>query len=125
MIACESDKTMWYDNRCDIWSLGITCIELAETRPPYDDLPLSVAIMKILKYDSSPKLGEPNKWSKKFVSFTQKCLIKNKLERLSAQQLCKVIKLKKIKKKTINLFKFYLFIFYSILLLKAANASQI
>jgi serine/threonine protein kinase len=106
VIACENDKTMWYDNRCDIWSLGITCIELAETRPPYDDLPQSVAMMKILKYDSPPKLSQPNIWSKKFVSFTRKCLNKDKNERASAQQLTKVLIIILFKHKIIILFKF-------------------
>ena len=45
VIACEKDRTKSYDNHCDIWSLGITLIEFAETRAPNSDLhPMKVGL---------------------------------------------------------------------------------
>ena len=38
MIACEQQLEYSYDIRCDVWSLGITALELADGDPPFSDL---------------------------------------------------------------------------------------
>ena len=37
VVACEKDRAAFYNCICDIWSFGITMIELAERRPPHHD----------------------------------------------------------------------------------------
>ena len=52
MIACEQQLDSDYDNRADIWSLGITAIEIADSTPPlFGENPMR-ALFKILKYES-------------------------------------------------------------------------
>ncbi|CAG5130109.1 unnamed protein product, partial [Candidula unifasciata] len=47
VIACEQQLDYSYDVRCDIWSLGITGIELADGKPPLGDLDPRRALFKI------------------------------------------------------------------------------
>lgn len=47
VIACEQQLDYSYDVRCDIWSLGITAIELAEGKPPHSDVDPRRALFKI------------------------------------------------------------------------------
>ncbi|GBN24975.1 Serine/threonine-protein kinase Tao [Araneus ventricosus] len=49
-----------YDGKVDIWSLGITCIELAERKPPYFNMNAMSALYHIAQNDS-PSLG-PGDW---------------------------------------------------------------
>jgi STE20-like kinase len=88
VIACETDKEISYDYKADIWSLGITCIELAEKEPPHNELNPTRVMMRIRKSEA-PKLKEPHKWSKIFQDFLSKCLTKQPDERLNARELLK------------------------------------
>lgn len=47
VIACEQQLDYTYNNRCDIWSLGVTAIELADGDPPYADEHPMRALFKI------------------------------------------------------------------------------
>jgi len=89
-MAPEVISQHGYDNKADIWSLGITAIELAETRPPHTELghPLK-ALMKI-PLAPSPTLKEPEKWSDEFKNFLKLCLSKDPSRRGSAAQLLEV-----------------------------------
>ncbi len=59
-----------YDDRVDIWSLGITLIELAEREPPLSEVHPMRALMQIPIRDP-PKLSNVAKWSKNFHDFVR------------------------------------------------------
>ncbi|XP_050311474.1 serine/threonine-protein kinase Tao isoform X3 [Anthonomus grandis grandis] len=74
-----------YDGKVDVWSLGITCIELAERKPPYFNMNAMSALYHIAQNDS-PTLSA-NEWSDKFKHFVEACLQKSPHLRPSSQQL--------------------------------------
>lgn len=75
-----------YDNKVDIWAMGIVALEMAETRPPHWDMEPLQVIFHIPK-EPAPTLKEPQKWSKDFIAFLDLCLKKNPQERASAKEL--------------------------------------
>jgi serine/threonine protein kinase len=75
-----------WDEKADIWSLGILAIELAERDPPYVNENHYVAIQKIAN-NPSPSLRNPKKWSKYFNDFIKKSLQKIPECRPSANEL--------------------------------------
>ncbi|XP_064409073.1 misshapen-like kinase 1 isoform X2 [Latimeria chalumnae] len=87
VIACDENPDATYDYRSDIWSLGITAIEMAEGAPPLCDMHPMRALFLIPR-NPPPKL-KSKKWSKKFIDFIETCLIKNYLNRPSTEQLLK------------------------------------
>eukprot|EP00043_Microstomoeca_roanoka_P028887 m.19947 g.19947 ORF g.19947 m.19947 type:complete len:300 (-) comp8780_c0_seq1:435-1334(-) len=86
VIACEHDKKARYNSLCDVWSLGITAIELAQCQPPYHDLHPVKVLFKITAAPS-PKLDQPEQWSNDFHSFLSAALIKDPMRRPTAAQL--------------------------------------
>lgn len=74
-----------YDGKVDIWSLGITCIELAERKPPYFNMNAMSALYHIAQNDS-PSLG-PGDWSDTFHHFVDTCLQKHPSDRPTAAKL--------------------------------------
>jgi len=77
-----------YDEKADIWSLGITCIEMAEMKPPFFNIPPMQAMVKIAS-SLPPRLQNPTKWSKDFTSFLECCLQSKPTERKTATELLK------------------------------------
>ncbi|KAF1332502.1 Ste/ste20/mst protein kinase, partial [Globisporangium splendens] len=72
-----------YDYKSDIWSLGITAIELADQKPPlFDEHPMRVLIQ--IPRNPSPRLKDPSAWSAQFSQFLQFCLEKDPTERPTA-----------------------------------------
>ncbi|KAF4096052.1 hypothetical protein G5714_023655 [Onychostoma macrolepis] len=76
VIACEQQLDSTYDERCDVWSLGITAIELGDGDPPLADLHPMRALFKIPR-NPPPTLHQPELWSNDFNDFVCKCLIKD------------------------------------------------
>ncbi|KFU94377.1 Serine/threonine-protein kinase 10, partial [Chaetura pelagica] len=86
VVQCETSKENPYDYKADIWSLGITLIEMAEMEPPHHELnPLRV-LLKITK-SQPPTLRHPKRWSEDFKDFLRKSLEKSPEARWSASQL--------------------------------------
>ncbi|KAG5284316.1 hypothetical protein AALO_G00025380 [Alosa alosa] len=86
VVMCETMKDAPYDYKADIWSLGITLIELAQIEPPHHELNPMRVLLKIAKSEP-PTLEQPAKWSKDFKDFLKKSLDKNPETRPSASQL--------------------------------------
>ena len=90
IIACETDKKQSYDYKTDIWSLGITCIELAERDPPHSDMPPQRVLFKILKSTDEPTLRGPQNWTVNFKDFISNCVKRDQYFRPTAAQLLTV-----------------------------------
>ncbi|NXY52510.1 STK10 kinase, partial [Callaeas wilsoni] len=86
VVMCETMKDTPYDYKADIWSLGITLIEMAQIEPPHHELNPMRVLLKIAKSDP-PTLSCPSKWSLEFRDFLKKALDKNPETRPSAAQL--------------------------------------
>ncbi|KAF3837955.1 hypothetical protein F7725_009723 [Dissostichus mawsoni] len=85
VIACDENPDAAYDYRSDLWSLGITALEMAEGAPPLCDMHPMRALFLIPR-NPPPKL-KSKKWSKRFLSFTDSCLVKNHLQRPNTDTL--------------------------------------
>jgi len=75
-----------YDNKADIWSLGITAIEMAEKEPPRFNIHFARVIFAIPR-DPAPTLKNPSKHSPEFVDFITICLNKDPKLRPNSKQL--------------------------------------
>eukprot|EP01029_Cantina_marsupialis_P014089 TRINITY_DN311_c2_g1_i2.p1 TRINITY_DN311_c2_g1~~TRINITY_DN311_c2_g1_i2.p1 ORF type:complete len:461 (+),score=134.32 TRINITY_DN311_c2_g1_i2:1177-2559(+) len=85
-MAPEVIQEYSYDGKADIWSLGITAIELAEGEPPYSHIHPMRAIFMIPS-QPPPKLSDAGKWSNEFNDFIATCLIKDPAKRPTSQEL--------------------------------------
>eukprot|EP00300_Choanocystis_sp_HF-7_P001774 c11421_g1_i1.p1 GENE.c11421_g1_i1~~c11421_g1_i1.p1 ORF type:complete len:417 (+),score=122.07 c11421_g1_i1:74-1324(+) len=85
-MAPEVIQEIGYNTAVDIWSLGITCIEMADSRPPLCNIHPMRAIFMI-PARPPPTLNNPSEWSAEFNDFIAKCLVKDPAERPSAETL--------------------------------------
>ncbi|KXZ43163.1 hypothetical protein GPECTOR_99g798 [Gonium pectorale] len=75
-----------YDGKVDVWALGISAIEMAETSPPrWNVHPLRVIFM--ISRDPPPRLAQPERWSPVFIDFASQALIKDPKQRPTARYL--------------------------------------
>uniref|UniRef100_A0A8C2Q6Z5 non-specific serine/threonine protein kinase n=1 Tax=Cyprinus carpio TaxID=7962 RepID=A0A8C2Q6Z5_CYPCA len=86
VVMCETSKDRPYDYKADIWSLGVTLIELAQIEPPNHEMNPMRVLLKIAKSEP-PTLAAPSRWSPEFSDFLRKALDKNVDNRWSALQL--------------------------------------
>ena len=75
-----------YDYKCDIWSLGISTIEMAEGEPPFAKVKGYWVLKKIIMHPPNG-LKNKEKWSKEFNNFVENCLIYDPEKRPSAKEL--------------------------------------
>ncbi|KAF7320020.1 STE/STE20/FRAY protein kinase [Mycena kentingensis (nom. inval.)] len=101
-MAPEVIEARHYDSSADIWSFGITALELAQGRPPRSrDTPQRVLI-KIIQ-EEPPTLdrdGGTHKYSRSFKEFVDSCLVKDPTKRPTAHELLQSPFLKSTKKKS-------------------------
>ncbi|XP_053708950.1 STE20-like kinase b isoform X2 [Synchiropus splendidus] len=86
VVMCETSKDRPYDYKADVWSLGVTLIELAQMEPPNHEMNPMRVLLKIAKAEP-PTLLQPSRWSADFSDFLKRSLDKNVDNRWSAPQL--------------------------------------
>ncbi|XP_020494738.1 STE20-like serine/threonine-protein kinase [Labrus bergylta] len=86
VVMCETSKDRPYDYKADIWSLGVTLIELAQIEPPNHEMNPMRVLLKIAKADP-PTLMQPSRWSPEFSDFLRRCLDKHVDNRWGPSQL--------------------------------------
>ena len=74
--------------KSDVWSLGISVIEMAEGKNPFGDY-TSFQLMNKVCYEESPSLTSSG-WSGDLVDFVKRCLVKDVNRRSSVDDLLKV-----------------------------------
>ena len=87
VISCEENAAEAYDARCDVWSLGIVSIELAEGEPPLAGTPPLRALMSIPKNKPPTLNTKLNTWTQSFQEFVAFCLIKD----MAARPRCMMV----------------------------------
>ncbi|KAF0696271.1 Aste57867_12969 [Aphanomyces stellatus] len=85
-MAPEVIQETQYDGKADIWSLGITAIEMAEGDPPLSKMHPMRAIFMIPSRPP-PTLADPSRYSPQFVDFLAICLKKDATQRPTAEAL--------------------------------------
>ncbi|KIJ45614.1 hypothetical protein M422DRAFT_166319 [Sphaerobolus stellatus SS14] len=101
-MAPEVISQKSYDSKADIWSLGITALELAQGRPPRSREQPERVLLKTVQ-EEPPSLDRRSarfKYSRAFNEFVQSCLQKNPNNRPTAADLLQLPYFKNVKKKT-------------------------
>mmetsp|Transcript_11936 Transcript_11936/g.18096 ORF Transcript_11936/g.18096 Transcript_11936/m.18096 type:complete len:614 (+) Transcript_11936:229-2070(+) len=85
-MAPEVIRESHYDGRADVWSLGITAIEMAQGQPPHADLNQMRAIF-IIPTKPAPTLVNPDAWSTEMLDFIRCCCKKDPSQRYDSTRL--------------------------------------
>ena len=74
--------------KSDVWALGISVIEMAEGKNPFDGCTSAMVMNRVMNKEP-PNLSS-SKWSVEFVDFVRKCLVKDVANRCSVKELIEV-----------------------------------
>jgi serine/threonine protein kinase len=85
-MAPEVIRESHYDGRADVWSLGITAIEMAEGAPPHANLHPLRAIF-VIPTKPAPTLADPDNWSPEMLDFIRLCCQKDASQRRDSASL--------------------------------------
>ena len=85
-MAPELIRGTEYDQKVDIWSLGIMLMEMLEGEPPYMSFPPLRALF-LITTKGIPPLKEPEKWSPELKDFLSKCITQDPRARPDANTL--------------------------------------
>ena len=85
-MAPEVIRESHYDGRADVWSLGITLIEMAEGAPPHSNLHPLRAIF-VIPTKPAPTLADPDNWSPEMLDFVRCCCNKDPAQRHDSAML--------------------------------------
>ncbi|CAJ1966957.1 unnamed protein product [Cylindrotheca closterium] len=85
-MAPEVIRESHYDGRADVWSLGITAIEMAEGSPPHANLHPLRAIF-VIPTKPAPTMADPDNWSPEMLDFVRCCCQKEASQRHDSAQL--------------------------------------
>lgn len=85
-MAPEVIRESHYDGRADVWSLGITTIEMAEGAPPHANLHPLRAIF-VIPTKPAPTLADPDNWSPEMLDFVRACCQKDASQRRDSASL--------------------------------------
>ena len=85
------EQTDGYDFKADLWSLGITAIELAQGDAPNSELP-AMRVLLVIINQPPPALSKNEDWSPEFRHFVDSCLQKDPTKRIGAKDLLKECK---------------------------------
>lgn len=76
-MAPELIRRQPYDEAVDIWSLGITVLEMADGYPPYSDVNDGMKAMLKIITESAPFFQDPSMWTASFQEFVMAMLEKD------------------------------------------------
>jgi serine/threonine protein kinase len=86
-MAPEVIQSLQYGTNVDVWSLGITAIEMAQGDPPFmSEQPLK-ALLLIATQEEGPTLDKADEWSPEFNKFLARCVCKDPTKRPDSEEL--------------------------------------
>jgi serine/threonine-protein kinase CLA4 len=88
-LAPEVVRQKRYNEKADVWSLGITMIEMMEGEPPYW-IEEPMRAMLLIASHGTPRLRQPQEWSKALKKVLSHCLTVSTRSRDSATGLLKL-----------------------------------
>ena len=68
IVTCKKDSDSGYGSRVDVWAIGITAIEMADGKAPFQDMHPTRALFQIVR-NPPPSFYRPSNWSQNFNDF--------------------------------------------------------